>query len=971
MGGALAARSRDSPPASTTDGSAGASAPLPPPHLPSIGLLDLPEDFLTAVAAASLGAAAARRMATAPIGYERTLTQWGWVPPGDLPPPPSMAVVDAGVWAAAGAPLTETCRALAAAAYGGVRMLAVGTADGERRPGPLPGQGGDAAAATARSVAGFVRRCPALKTVAVAWGSTAPPQTVAAWEAPLLAALAEGGTVRSLVREGGGLTNGLVDGLRRLRLTSLAVSLGGVERRDDGDADEDGGRSDDDGGEDEVEDGGDASTDDGADDGEDGAGGDDGVDDADGESAGSNNDGGDDAVPEDDGEAGPGDGDGGGDGDGDDSDDAPDSDGGNADGDAATVDASTARHACLRRLLAAVAPTLTRLRLTGEDLPPAAWLGGDDAVALPSLQVLVYPVADFRVPLVHALGRACPSLCRLDARDSRASSNRCDAVDVAWGSWQIEPPQLRSEQLKALTHLPALEWLAAGPLHRPTVRGLAAALQRSGQPPLASLTLFDYGSEGPDTAAVGFGSAAGCLPAAIDVSEPLSVRAASALRRLPDADLERLSSLTICVYEAGVWAALAGLPVRTLHAAVGAAAVSGLTASHFPRLTSLTLQLGFGGGGAADLDLGALAAAAPAVVDLTLAVRASEGFPMDRIDEALTAFPSLTALTYTPECGRPGLRWLSAVAADARRRCTSRRTVRPIVWDHPVDPWHMPVAGGGLPGDPPPWDVVCPRERIHLFAPEKLEAYPTAEPMDDVDGIAAFASDFPGGWGGPPGGAPLPPGVAADVAFLRGWALPRIAYFGSIDSELYHFIAAPAAGRVACAAAAGGGGGGGGLLTGRQVLDDLRAGAAFAANPAVMGALDTVAPPCVQGLRDGADHLHTDPTKQSLMAYTGDEEEAVWAQQGVDGEADVVAHRAPHVAALDALRRHVVGGHLYCVSLHTERVEIGGDEVVGDDGVVLSTKASALVLNWVVGVSPDSGHLLGAFAVQPCHNLCD
>jgi len=54
------------------------------------------------------------------------------------------------------------------------------------------------------------------------------------------------------------------------------------------------------------------------------------------------------------------------------------------------------------------------------------------------------------------------------------------------------------------------------------------------------------------------------------------------------------------------------------------------------------------------------------------------------------------------------------------------------------------------------------------------------------------------------------------------------------------------------------------------------------------------------------------------MAYTGDGQEADWVEEGVDGKSDVLAYRAPHVTALDALRRHVVGGHLYCVSLHTE-----------------------------------------------------
>jgi len=351
------------------------------------------------------------------------------------------------------------------------------------------------------------------------------------------------------------------------------------------------------------------------------------------------------------------------------------------------------------------------------------------------------------------------------------------------------------------------------------------------------------------------------------------------------------------------------------------------------------------------------------------------GFAVDRVDEALAAFPALTALTYTPKWRRPGIQWLSAVATDARRRCTSQRTVRLILWDAPFDPWRVPVAGGGQPGDRPPWAVVCSRQRIRFPNWDEVETLPTTETLDDVDDIATFASSFLGGWGGPPGDPPLPHGVAADVAFLRHWALPDMSYWGPDD--VYRFIAAPAASRVARATVADGGGGGD-LLTGRQVLDDLRAGEAFAAHPAVMGAIDTVAPPYMRG-GYGTDQLHADLTKQHLMACTGDAEEARWAKLGVDGGPDVVACRAPYKAALEALRSHVVGGHLYCVSLHTEKEELPSS-LSGPDGPGFYCTKPALnwvgfhctkpALNWVVGVSPDSGFLLGAIAMQKCHGMC-
>jgi len=576
--------------------------------------LDLPADVLAVVAATSLGDAAARRLATAPIDGERSLSQWDWVPPGDPAPPSSVTVVDAGVWAAAGAPLVATCRALVAATYGGVRMLAVEVARGERHDGDLPPwHEGDAAAATARSVAGFVRRCAALSTVAVAWATSAPPAAVAAWEAPLLAALANRSTVRSLVRYGGGLTDGLLEGLGRLRLTSLYLSLGDFENDEDDDTDEDYCLPAGDGGEEEeVEDDADASADDGVDDVEVDEGGEDGVGGAgeeDGSSVGGVDHGGEDAVAgdavsEDDGDADPGDaGDGGG-GDGDLSGAAPDSDAGIVIADFASA-WSAARHACLRRLLAAVAPTLTRLRMTGADIPPAAWLGGNDAVSLPSLQVLAYPFTHFPDSLIQSLGRACPALCHLDVRSGGPYLRIDDVVDTSLS--------MHGYRLEVLPHLPALEWLAAGPLHCPPPLGLAATLQRPGRPPLRSFTMFGKASSELNAAAVGFGRAAGGLPAAIDLSSSLSVGAASALRCVPD--LDRLSSLKIHIRESGVWAALAGLPVRPFDVSVELEALDGVAAAHFPRLTSLTFQQMWFYDYGAKLDFRALATAAPAVVD--------------------------------------------------------------------------------------------------------------------------------------------------------------------------------------------------------------------------------------------------------------------------------------------------------------------------------------------------------------------
>jgi len=142
---------------------------------------------------------------------------------------PTTVIVEDVVWAEAGAALAVTCRALSAAAYGAVQALAIrslGARNRRFRRRLRPGVTKEtAAAATMRCVCGFVRRCPRLEWVQIAWSADGDGGwSSAALEAPLLRALADGGTVKRLVWMEGDLSDALVEGVRPLSLTSRAVA---------------------------------------------------------------------------------------------------------------------------------------------------------------------------------------------------------------------------------------------------------------------------------------------------------------------------------------------------------------------------------------------------------------------------------------------------------------------------------------------------------------------------------------------------------------------------------------------------------------------------------------------------------------------------------------------------------------------------------------------------------------------------
>jgi len=217
------------------------------------------------------------------------------------------------------------------------------------------------------------------------------------------------------------------------------------------------------------------------------------------------------------------------------------------------------------------------------------------------------------------------------------------------------------------------------------------------------------------------------------------------------------------------------------------------------------------------------------------------------------------------------------------------------------------------------------------------ETYPTAQPMVNDAGIATYATHFTDGWGGE-----LPAGVAADVAFLRSWALPDECHYGNPQVGMSPFTAEPAV-RPHSA----------GLPTAAEVLADLLVNN-FAGLPGV--ALDSVDPPFVpkaDPMVTGADQIHTNGIKQYMFCT----EPVEVVPYGVQEE-DLPGMQAS-IDALDALRSYVVDRHVYFVVVHTP--------LVGQEEFPFPN----LVLLWAVGVSPASGNLVGAWGVQFCHNLCD
>ena len=555
-------------------------------------LLDLPPDLIAVIVGAVLDAAESALRGDPASGPDR-VRGFGWVAPGDESNVAEHLLVDAAVWAAAGAPLVRTCRALAAAAYGAVRTLSVSAPGAARRQAnrrlPRGVTPDAAAAAAAASICGFVRRCPRLAAVQLGWSDDADGTwTAAAREPPLLAALGSLGTVRSLVRNGGGLDAAFADSIGALQLTSLAVCPICVT-----DGAKEWGLS---------------------------------------------------AIP------------------------------------AAWTDG-------LRRLLAAIAPTITRLALLGADLPAAAWVGRTPA--MPRLIALTYPVLDLDADAIGALGRQCPALRRLDVSVGR-EPNPHEAADYCVGTGN---PQMDGARLMAAVSLSAIEWLAMGPFGSLTPRDVAAALNcRWPPPPLRTLHLAPVDDRSVmNTAVTGFADVVRPLPAPLEWGPTLCADGASALGSLPPSIVDSMSALMLTVDDGAVWGALAGLPIETLTVYLEDGGLERFEEARFPRLKTLTVESL--GAALADIDWGALAASAPRLSSLSVGVGLAQGLTPANAAAAVAALPRLVYFAYQPVYTGPALLGQGPTPALFLRHARQRRknTVR-----------HEPRRHGAMAGAVPP-----------------------------------------------------------------------------------------------------------------------------------------------------------------------------------------------------------------------------------------------------------------------------
>lgn len=230
------------------------------------------------------------------------------------------------------------------------------------------------------------------------------------------------------------------------------------------------------------------------------------------------------------------------------------------------------------------------------------------------------------------------------------------------------------------------------------------------------------------------------------------------------------------------------------------------------------------------------------------------------------------------------------------------------------------------------------REEIPVEWDGEEAASPTAQPLVKQGGIVTFADQFLDGFDAPT----LPAGVAADVAFLRAWLLPPTAFYGP-ETPLHPFTCAAAATTTPTV-----------LPTAAAVLAALRV--VDFRNPTVD--LDQVAPPLERRFTVGIDYIHADVTQNNCLFWRHEAGQLTSSAVTEGRRADMRAS----ARALAALRAYVRDGHVYFANIHPLRGEgVGPDE----------NYLAAVALFWAVGVSPASGNLVGAWALNECYNVCD
>ena len=203
------------------------------------------------------------------------------------------------------------------------------------------------------------------------------------------------------------------------------------------------------------------------------------------------------------------------------------------------------------------------------------------------------------------------------------------------------------------------------------------------------------------------------------------------------------------------------------------------------------------------------------------------------------------------------------------------------------------------------------------------EDFPLGERIVLRDSIAFFESQ---------------PSVDADIRhdteFLA--KLPStLCYYGARDCQLYPFICVPESPYRD-------------LPYASVVLRDLRADNFRSEH---IKNLDTISIP-YPGYAPGTenDEIHTETGEQAIFQKTDDLEK--------DDDGNAIP---PHKSLLwhSELQSYVLNSHIYYVLLHTKPYKYEDCEL------------SDIVILFAVGVSPQTGNLVGAVTHQVCHNYCD
>jgi hypothetical protein len=205
----------------------------------------------------------------------------------------------------------------------------------------------------------------------------------------------------------------------------------------------------------------------------------------------------------------------------------------------------------------------------------------------------------------------------------------------------------------------------------------------------------------------------------------------------------------------------------------------------------------------------------------------------------------------------------------------------------------------------------------------EADAYPLKEKIVLRSGVAVFESQLA-----------LNPASSPDCIFLSS-TIFGTCFSGASDCPIHPFICVPRRPFTNSSTAA-------------EVLAELHISNFQSEHIVSFDATRIPYPGYQPGTKN--DEIHTDTGEQYMFAPEGfDNEDTGSADESAD------LSRASHAA----LRSYVLNHHLFYILIHDKPKQHG--EVMYSDLVLLSA----------AGVSPFTGHPVGAVTSQVCHNLCD